>query len=145
MKIIEWGINMKKFLHEFKEFAMRGNVLDMAVGIVIGGAFTAIVNSLVADLITPLLGLITGGRDFSALSIRIGDAQFMYGNFISAVINFILVAFALFLVVKAVNRLRKPKEETPPAAPATKICPFCKSEISVDATRCPHCTSELEG
>lgn len=136
---------MKKFLHEFKEFAMRGNVLDMAVGIVIGGAFTAIVNSLVADLITPLLGLITGGRDFSALSIRIGDAQFMYGNFISAVINFILVAFVLFLVVKAVNRLRKPKEETPPAAPTTKICPFCKSEISADATRCPHCTSELEG
>lgn len=134
---------MKKFLHEFKEFAVRGNVIDMAVGIVIGGAFTAIVNSLVADMITPLLGLITGGRDFSALSVRVGDAQFMYGNFISAVINFILVAFVLFLVVKAVNKLRSHKKDETPTAPTTKVCPFCKSEISIDATRCPHCTSEL--
>lgn len=134
---------MKKFLKEFKQFAMRGSVLDMAVGIVIGGAFTAIVNSLVADLITPLLGLITGGRDFSALHFSFGDAQFMYGNFISAVINFILVAFVLFLVIKAINKFRRPKDETP-AAPTTKVCPFCRSEIDIAATRCPHCTSELE-
>lgn len=133
---------MKKFLQEFKEFALRGHVLDLAVGVVIGGAFTAIVNSLVADIITPLLGLITGGRNFSALSVSVGDAQFMYGNFISAVINFILVAFVLFMIVKAINRLHKKKEDAP-AAPETKVCPFCKSEIKIDATRCPHCTSEL--
>ena len=133
---------MKKFLQEFKEFALRGRVLDMAIGVVIGGAFTAIVNSLVSDIITPLLGLVTGGRDFSALSVKVGDAEFMYGNFISAVINFILVALVLFLIVKTINKLHRTKEEAP-AAPETKICPFCKSEIKIDATRCPHCTSEL--
>ncbi len=136
---------MKKFLHEFKEFAMRGNVIDMAVGIVIGGAFTAIVNSLVDNIITPLLGLVTGGNRFDDLSFGLGDAQFTYGAFISAVINFVLVAFVLFLVVKAINKLRsvgKKKEDDP--APTTKVCPFCKSEIAVDATRCPHCTSLLD-
>lgn len=134
---------MKKFIKEFKEFAMRGNVLDMAVGIVVGGAFTAIVNSLVNDLINPLMGLLTGGRDFSALSITVGKAQFMYGNFITAVVNFLLIAFVLFVLVKAINRLRAPKEQ-PPAPKATKVCPYCKSEIALDATRCPHCTSVLE-
>ena len=133
---------MKKFLQEFKEFALRGRVLDMAIGVVVGGAFTAIVNSLVADIITPLLGLITGGRDFSALSIKVGDAEFMYGNFISAVVNFVLVALVLFAIVKTINNLHKKKEDAP-AAPDTKVCPFCKSEIKIDATRCPHCTSEL--
>lgn len=137
---------MKKFLHEFKEFAMRGNVVDMAVGIVIGGAFTAIVNSLVENIITPLLGLLTGGTRFEALSFGLGDAQFTYGAFISAVINFVLVAFVLFLVVKALNKLRSiGKKEEAPAAPTTKACPFCKTEIAIDATRCPHCTSILDG
>ncbi len=119
---------MKKFLQEFKEFAMRGNVIDMAVGIVIGGAFTGIVNSLVNDLITPLFGTITNGADFASWVVGSGDFQFKIGSFISAVINFILVAFVLFLVVKAMNKLRshKKKDETP-AAPTTKICPYCKS------------------
>ncbi len=136
---------MRKFLKEFKEFAVRGNVIDMAVGIVIGGAFTAIVNSLVENIITPLLGLITGGTQFETLSFGFRGAQFTYGAFISAVINFVLVAFVLFLVVKAVNKLRAigKKDETP-AAPTTKICPYCKSEVAIDATRCPHCTSQLE-
>ncbi len=135
---------MKKFLKEFKEFAMRGNVIDMAVGIVIGSAFTGIVNSLVNDLITPVFGAITSGADFSSWVVGFGDFQFKIGSFISAVINFILVAFVLFLVVKAMNTLRahKKKDEVP-VAPTTKICPYCKSEISIDAVRCPHCTSEL--
>lgn len=135
---------MKKFFEEFKQFAMRGNVVDLAVGVVIGGAFTAIVNSLVNDLITPLFGAITGGADFSSWVVGSGDLQFKIGSFISAVINFILVALVLFLVVKSVNKLRShgKKEETP-AAPTTKVCPYCKTEIDINATRCPHCTSEL--
>ncbi len=135
---------MKKFLLEFKEFAMRGNVIDMAIGIVVGGAFTAIVNSLVENVINPLLGLITGGNKFEDLSVGLGDAQFKYGAFISALINFVLIAFVLFLVVKAINKLRSfGKKDEPAAPPTTKICPFCKSEINIEATRCPHCTSEL--
>jgi large conductance mechanosensitive channel len=104
-------------LNEFKTFIARGNVLDLAVGVVIGGAFTAIVTSLVGDLITPLIGLILGGVDFSALSFGVGDAQFMYGNFINAVIKFLIVAWVVFLIVKAVNRAM-PKKEEAPAAPA---------------------------
>lgn len=124
---------------------MRGNVVDMAVGIVVGGAFTAIVNSLVNDIITPLFGAITGGADFSSWVVGSGDFQFKIGSFIAAVINFLLVAFVLFLLVKSINKLRshKKKEEEAPAAPTTKICPFCKSEIDIHATRCPHCTSQL--
>lgn len=133
----------KGFIKEFKEFISRGNVVDMAVGVIIGGAFTAIVNSLVNDIFNPLLGLITGGTDFSTLSFGFGDAQFMYGSFITAVINFLLVALVLFLVIKVMGKLRRKKEEAP-AAPTTKVCPFCKSEISIEATRCPHCTSQLE-
>ncbi len=134
---------MKKFFHEFKEFAARGNVIDMAVGVIIGGAFTAIVNSIVNDIFTPLLGLITGGLDFAALSFSFGNAEFKYGAFLSAVINFLLIALVLFLLVKAINRARagKQKEE---AAPPARLCPFCKTEIAPDATRCPHCTSQLE-
>lgn len=135
---------MKKLAQEFKEFISRGNVVDMAVGVIIGGAFTAIVNSLVNDLITPLLGLITGGMDFSRLSFGIGEAQFCYGSFISAVINFLLIALVLFLLVKGINRLHRKKEaEDKPAALTAKVCPFCKTEIDLHATRCPHCTSEL--
>jgi large conductance mechanosensitive channel len=104
-------------LNEFKTFIARGNVLDLAVGVVIGGAFTAIVTSLVGDLITPLIGLILGGVDFSALSFGVADAQFMYGNFINAIIKFVIVAWVVFLIVKAVNRAM-PKAEAPAAAPA---------------------------
>lgn len=134
---------MKKITKEFQEFISRGNVVDMAVGVIIGGAFTAIVNSLVNDMLTPLLGLLTGGMDFSTLSFGIGDAQFCYGSFIAAVINFLLIALVLFLLVKGINKLRRKPEEKP-ADPTTKICPFCKTEIDLHATRCPHCTSQLE-
>lgn len=136
---------MKKFAGEFKEFISRGNVVDMAVGVIVGGAFTAIVNSLVNDMLTPILGLITGGQDFSGLMIKIGDTEFKYGSFVSAIINFLLIAAVLFILVKAMNQIHigKKKEEAP-AAPTTKVCPFCKSEINIEATRCPHCTSQLE-
>ncbi|WP_369298031.1 large conductance mechanosensitive channel protein MscL [uncultured Neglectibacter sp.] len=134
---------MKKITKEFQEFISRGNVVDMAVGVIIGGAFTAIVNSLVNDMLTPLLGLLTGGMDFSTLSFGIGDAQFCYGSFIAAVINFLLIALVLFLLVKGINKLRRKPEEKP-AEPTTKACPFCKTEIDLHATRCPHCTSQLE-
>ncbi len=131
----------KGFIGEFKEFISRGNVMDMAVGVIIGGAFSTIVNSLVEDVITPLIGLIGGSQDFS--SLKIGPV--MIGNFINAVVDFLIIALVLFSVIKAFNKARdltsKPKEE---AAPTTKICPFCKSEIAVEATRCPHCTSELK-
>ncbi|TDP59076.1 large conductance mechanosensitive channel protein MscL [Aminicella lysinilytica] len=135
---------MKKFMEEFKEFALKGNVMDMAVGIIIGAAFTAIVTSLVSDIISPLLGLIVK-VNFADLKATVGGATFMYGNFIMAVINFLLIALVLFLIIRSINKLgdiRKKDEEV--AAPTTKICPYCKSEISVDAVRCPHCTSELE-
>jgi len=105
-------------LNEFKTFIARGNVLDLAVGVVIGAAFTAIVTSLVGDIINPLIGLIAGGVDFSGLSVGVGDAQFMYGNFINAVIKFLIVAWVVFLIVKAVNRLMPKKEEAPPAGPS---------------------------
>ena len=134
---------MKKIAKEFQEFVSRGNVVDMAVGVIIGGAFTAIVNSLVNDMLTPLLGLITGGVDFTALSFGIGDAQFCYGSFIAAIINFVLVALVLFFLVKGINKMRERKKAEEAAAPTTKVCPFCKTEIDLNATRCPHCTSQL--
>jgi large conductance mechanosensitive channel len=105
-------------LNEFKTFIARGNVLDLAVGVVIGAAFTAIVTSLVGDIINPLIGLIAGGVDFSGLSVGVGDAQFMYGNFINAVIKFLIVAWVVFLIVKAVNRMMPKKEEAPPTGPS---------------------------
>lgn len=139
---------MKKLIKEFKEFISRGNVIDMAVGVIIGGSFTAIVNSLVNDMLTPVLGLITGGQDFSGLMIKIGDTEFKYGSFISAVINFLLIAAVLFVLVKTINKFQKDfgikKEAAPPPAPTKKKCPFCCSEIDINATRCPHCTSVLE-
>ena len=134
---------MKKFFQEFKEFAIRGNAVDLAVGVVIGGAFTAIVTSIVEDLFTPIIAMITGSVDFSALVVTLGEGanapQLAVGNLIQAIINFILVALCVFLVVKTINRTRKTKDEEAPA-PA-RVCPFCKSEIAEDATRCPHCTS----
>ncbi|NBI16370.1 large conductance mechanosensitive channel protein MscL [Neglecta sp. X4] len=137
-----------KILKEFKEFISKGNVLDMAVGVIIGGAFTAIVNSLVNDIFMPLLGLLTGGMNFAGLSLRLGGNDgdaLQYGAFIAAVINFLLIALVLFLVIKAINRLRNLKKAEPDKpAPAVKACPYCKSEIALEASRCPHCTSVLE-
>ena len=135
----------KGIIQEFKEFINRGNVMDLAVGVIIGAAFKAIVDSLVGDIISPLIGSIFN-MDFSDLSVNINGAELMYGNFIMAIINFFLIAIVLFCIIKAFNKARnavkKPVEEAP-AEPTTKICPFCKSEIDKDATRCPHCTSEL--
>ena len=136
---------IKKFFEEFKAFAMRGNVLDMAVGVVVGGAFTSIVNSLVNDIINPAIGLFFNA-DFSDVGIHVGDVMIGIGSFINAVINFLIIAFVLFVVIKFVNSLhKKPAEPEAPAEPTTKVCPYCQSEISIKAVRCPHCTSKLEG
>ncbi|MCF2683629.1 MAG: large conductance mechanosensitive channel protein MscL [Dorea sp.] len=136
---------MKKFMSEFKEFISRGNVMDMAVGIIIGGAFTSIVSSLVEDIINPILGMF-GGMNFDQLHIKLlGEATLNYGKFISAILNFLIMALIVFIIMKTMNRMaEKFKKEEAPAAPTTKVCPFCKSEIAIDATRCPHCTSVLE-
>ena len=135
---------MKSFINEFKEFISRGNVMDMAVGIIIGGAFTAIVTSLVEDIITPIIGMI-GGFDFSSFVVTVNNSNIAIGKFVNAVINFLLIAFVLFSVIKAMNKaasiVKKPAEEE---APTTKMCPYCKSEIAIEATRCPHCTSQLD-
>ena len=138
---------VKKFMEEFKKFIARGNVMDMAVGVIIGGAFTAIVNSLVNDIMMPALSLITGGFDFSKLSIALGEgegaASLNYGSFIAAVINFLLIAVVIFVMIKAINKFM-PKKEEAPAPVTTKDCPYCKQKVALDATRCPHCTSELK-
>ena len=135
---------MKKLLQEFKDFINRGNVVDMAVGVMIGAAFKAIVDSLVNDLISPLIGLVLRGQDFTTLTVNIFGTDIRYGAFIMAMLNFFIIAVVLFLVVKLMNAFhRKKQEPEAPAAPATKVCPFCKSEVAIDATRCPHCTSEL--
>ena len=135
---------MKSFINEFKEFISRGNVMDMAVGIIIGGAFTAIVTSLVEDIITPIIGMI-GGFDFSSFVVTVNNSNIAIGKFINAVINFLLIALVLFSVIKAMKKaasiVKKPAEEE---APTTKMCPYCKSEIAIEATRCPHCTSQLD-
>lgn len=137
---------MKNFLNEFKKFIARGNVMDMAVGIIIGGAFTTIVNSLVEDIINPLLGLF-GGMNFDQLQWNItGDVVLYYGKFITAIINFLVMALVVFILVRTINKAgeKLSKKDDKPAAPTTKKCPYCKSEIAIDATRCPHCTSQLE-
>ncbi len=138
---------MKKFFAEFKEFINRGNVVDMAVGVMIGAAFKGIVDSLVNDIISPVIGLIAQ-EDFTALSIRFLGVELKYGAFLMAILNFFIIAAVLFFIVKMMNNLHKfGKKKTPeeeiPAAPTTKICPHCCSEIAIEATRCPHCTSEL--
>ncbi len=136
---------IKKFLEEFKAFAMRGNVLDMAVGVVVGGAFTAIVTALVEDVINPIIGLFFKA-DFSSVVIDLGGSSIKIGEFVNSVINFLIVAFVLFVVIKAINSLhKKPEAPAAPAAPTTKVCPYCQSEIAIKAVRCPHCTSKLEG
>lgn len=152
---------MKKLIDEFKTFIMRGNVMDLAVGVIIGGAFQSIITSLVNDIIMPIISLITGGIDFSNWFIQLsgdqkfttlaaaqeaGVAVFAYGSFITAVINFLIMAFVIFMLVKAMNKLAAMghREEAAEEAPTTKKCPFCQSEIDIHATRCPHCTSVIE-
>lgn len=154
-------------LAEFKKFALRGNVIDLAVGVIIGGAFQKIVTSVVNDLIMPLVGLLTGGVNFNdqfvilklpegvkaedighslAKATELGATTFNYGAFITAVLDFLIMAFVIFLLVKGINKLadHRKKPEEAPAAPTTKLCPFCRSEIAIDAVRCPHCTSVLD-
>ncbi len=135
---------MKKFLNEFKTFALRGNVMDLAVGMIIGSAFTAIVTALKDNFIQPILDFITRTHtaDYYAKEVLLGYLS----AFISAIINFIIIAFVLFLLIKGMNTLMsigKKKEEPKEEAPTTKVCPFCKSEIAIEATRCAHCTSKL--
>ena len=146
---------------EFKKFAIKGNMIDLAVGMIIGGAFNKLVSSLVNDMIMPVLGLLTGKIDFAKLYIaldgntyeslaeaeELGVACFKYGAFIAGLIDFLIMAFIVFLFVRGINKMREaakePEAPKAPEAPTTKVCPFCKSEIKIEATRCPHCTSEL--
>ncbi|MEJ5224819.1 MAG: large-conductance mechanosensitive channel protein MscL [Anaerolineales bacterium] len=130
-------------LKEFKEFALRGNVIDLAVGVIIGGAFGKIVGSLVNDVLMPLIGLALGGVNFSELSFSVGDAAIKYGAFIQSIVDFIIIAFVIFLIVKAANAAKKPAPAPAPAEPTTKECPFCATQIPLAATRCPNCTSQL--
>ena len=149
------------FFSEFKTFIMRGNVIDLAVGVIIGAAFQAIIKSLVDDLVMPVISLATNGIDFSNMFISLdgneydtlaaaqeaGAAVFAYGNFINAIFNFLIMAFVIFVLVRTINKLRDKaakKEEVAEAAPTTKKCPFCKSEIDIEATKCPNCTSDVE-
>lgn len=153
---------MKAFLEEFKKFIMRGNVIDLAVGVIIGGAFQAIVNSLVNDVVSPVISLATKGINFADKFVllttdevtfataeaakKAGYATLNYGSFITAVLNFLIMATVIFLLVKGINKVSeigKKKEEEAPAEPTTKVCPFCKSEISIEAVKCPNCTSDL--
>ena len=152
-------------LKEFKEFALKGNIMDMAVGVVIGGSFQKIVNSLVNDIIMPAISVLTGNVDFSDLVLTVGNASIKYGNFITTIVDFLIIAFSIFLVVKYLNKLNKLKELGDLAAtkldkdgkfikhkeqeveeikePETKVCPYCLTDVKYHAKRCPHCTSEL--
>jgi len=134
-----------KFWKEFKEFAFKGNVIDLAVGVMIGSAFSAIVTSIVNDIFTPLLSIITGKVDFSTLSVTIGAGEsapvLAYGAFLQAIVNFLMVALCIFLFVKAINKLHRKAPEAPKKE--ARKCPYCMSEIADNATRCPHCTSQL--
>ena len=127
-------------LKEFKEFAMRGNVLDLAVAVIIGAAFGKIITSLVNDILMPLIGLVMGGVNFSDLSVTVGAAIIKYGAFIQSIVDFTIVAFVIFLIVRTMNRMKKPE---PVAAPSTRECPHCFTAIPIKATRCPNCTSQL--
>lgn len=150
---------------EFKEFATRGNIMDLAVGVVIGGAFQSIVNSLVNDIIMPAISIVTGNVDFSNMAFTIKGVSITYGNFITAIVNFLIIAFSIFLAIKYINTVnkklekikfegldkisskipkkKKAKKEEEKAEPTVKICPYCFSEVNIKASRCPHCTSEL--
>lgn len=158
---------MKKFFSEFKDFVMRGNVVDLAVAVIVGGAFQAIVNSLINDLVMPFIGLITGGVNFAdqfvvlkvpegvelaaveaaktaADATALGATVWAYGSFITAIINFIVMAFVIFLLVKLINKAQSIGKKEEEEEPTTKKCPYCCTEIDIEATRCPHCTSQLE-
>jgi len=130
-------------LKEFKDFVMRGNVLDLAVAVIIGGAFGKIVGSLVNDIIMPLIGLAMGGVNFSELSITVGEAVIKWGAFVQTVVDFLVIALVIFLVVRSANKMKKAPAPAAPAEPTTKECPECFSTISIKATRCPNCTSEI--
>ncbi len=144
-------------LREFKEFAMRGNMVDLAIGVIIGGAFGKIIASLVGDILMPLIGLLLGKVSFVDLFVALdgntyasleeaktaGAAVFAYGNFIQTVVDFLIVAFIIFLLIRAMNKMKKQEAPAPEPAPATKECPFCTMSVPVNAKRCPHCTSEL--
>lgn len=133
---------MKKFIEEFKAFALRGNVMDMAIGVIIGGAFTSIVTSLTENLINPILGLF-GGTDLSGFVLNLGGVELRYGAFITSIINFLIMAFVLFCLLKAVNKLTAlGKKPEAPAEPTTKTCPFCCSEIPIKAVKCARCGSD---
>ena len=139
---------MKKFLAEFKEFISKGNVLDLAVGVIIGGAFASIVTALPDNLINPIIACL-GGTNMTGLSFRMIQSNaattINFGAFITAIINFLIMALVIFLIVKAVNKaMSLKKKEEAEEAPTTKVCPYCQSEIDIKATRCPHCTSELK-
>ena len=146
------SVNFRKgelnMLKEFKEFALKGNMIDLAVGVIIGGAFKGLVDALVSCIIMPIISIFTGGIDFSEWAITIPrwigngpSARISFGIFLSQVLNFIIMAFVIFLMVKLVNKLRKPDEDI---AVTTKICPHCKEEINAEATKCPHCTGDVE-
>ncbi len=157
--------NKKKLIEEFKTFAMRGNVIDLAVGVIIGAAFQKIVSSLVNDLIMPIIGLITGGSNFNeqflilrlpegveksqvtslSTAVNLNVPTFNYGSFLTTILDFLIVALVIFFMIKGINRLNGViKKEESPKAPTTKKCLYCKSEIAIEAIRCPHCTSELD-
>jgi len=129
-------------LKEFRDFAVRGNVIDLAVGVIIGGAFGKIVASLVTDVLFPLIGLLLGGINFSGLAFSVGDAVVKYGAFIQSIIDFVIIAFVVFMIIRIMNRLQKPAPAAP-EAPTMKECPHCFSAIPIKATRCPNCTSQL--
>ena len=152
-------------LKEFKEFALKGNIMDMAVGVVIGGAFQKIVNSLVNDIIMPAISVLTGNVDFTDMVFTVGEASIKYGNFITTIVDFLIIAFSIFLAVKYINKLNKLKElgdlaaskldkdgkfikhkeavQEEPKEPETKVCPYCLTDVKYHATKCPHCTSDL--
>lgn len=149
-------------LKEFKEFALKGNIMDMAIGVIIGGAFQKIVTSLVNDIIMPAISIFTGKVDFSDLVVTVGNSSIKYGSFITTIVDFLIIAFSIFIAIRTINKLNdrakqdldkmskktklfkgKKKKEDPIPEPTTKICPYCLSEVNIKATRCPHCTSEL--
>jgi len=128
-------------LKEFRDFVMRGNVMDLAIAVILGAAFGAIITSLVNDILMPLIGILMGGVNFAELTYQVGNAVVAYGKFIQAIINFLVIAFVLFLIIRSINRFKK--KEPAPAAPTTKECPQCATNIPLKATRCPNCTSQL--
>lgn len=134
---------MRKFLEEFKSFALKGNMIDLAVGVIIGSAFQGIINSLVDDVISPLIGTFAN-TDFNNLSFTVSGVEVFYGKFITALINFLIMAFVIFLLVKAISVLRSKFEKKKEEVQTTKKCPYCCSEIPIEAKKCMHCTSDVE-